>query len=159
MESVREYFLQIVAVCMIAAISCAIVKNPLIARVIRLISGILILLVVIAPLSKVDASKLPTYLDGVLDSDTQMQEAKNHAHLQFQTQVQKATQEHIELIADQFGFNIQAEVTVSDDEVPIPIEVKLIGTPNAQQMLQLSDYIETNVGIPKDQQIWRRVND
>ena len=152
MGAIREYFLQIVAVCMIAAICNSIVKNQLIARVIRLVSGILILLVVIAPLAKVDIASL----SDVFGETTQVD--KDAYHTAFCEQVQAATQEHIERIAQEYGVCVKTEVTVSDDEVPIPVGITIIGSPNVQQFSQLSDYIESQLGIPKEEQVWRRVN-
>jgi len=153
MESLREYFLQIVAVCMIAAICNSIVKNQLIAKVIRLVSGILILLVVIAPLSKVDVSNISDVFGETAQID------REAYHAAFREQVQAATKEHIERIALEYGCSVQAHVEVSDDEVPIPIGVCIVGAPNARQFARLSEYIENQLGIAKEQQVWRRVND
>ncbi len=155
MGEVRQYFLQIVAVCMIAAIGNSIVKNQLIAKVIQLVSGILILLVVIAPLSKVDISAL----SGIIDEQLQTKVDTDQFHAQFQLQVQKATEEHVERIAEEMGIEIRAEVTVSEDEVPVPIGIRLFGETTTAQMLELSEYIEQQLGIPIAQQIWRNGND
>ncbi len=153
MGAVREYFLQIVAVCMIAAICNSIVRDQLIAKVIRLVSGILILLVVIAPLSKVDVSSLSDIFAETpqVDRDTY--------HEAFREQVQSAAQAHVERIALEYGCSVQVQVEVSDDEVPIPIGIRIIGAPSAQQFAQISEYIDSQLGIAKEQQIWRRVND
>ena len=106
----------------------------------------------IAPLSKVDISRLPDRFA----SDTQLDQDAYHEA--FCRQVQKATQTHVEKIALEFGCSVKTQVTVSDDEVPIPVGIVIVGTVNAQQMLELSEYIELQLGIPMQQQKWRTVN-
>ena len=155
MGEIRQYFLQIVAVCMIAAVSNSIVKNQLMAKVLRLVSGILILLVVIAPLAEVDISAFAKSLD----KELQVELDEDQFHKEFQLQVQRATREHVERIANEMGFEIRAEVTVSDDEVPVPIAIRLFGSVTTEQMLELSQYIDKQLGIPIAEQTWRRDND
>ena len=58
MEGIRNYFLAIVAACMLSVLACALLKNSRIQKITRFIAGILILLTVSAPLLRLDLTGL-----------------------------------------------------------------------------------------------------
>ena len=148
-----EYLLSVVSVCVLAMLVTHLFKSSTTANVIRLISGLLILLVVVAPLSGADLSELAELIK---PHDTQMlDDAKENAHERFAAQVAKSTELHIEQIALGFGFEVKASVSVSQDELPKPIRVQIIGTPPPEGMKKLSEYIENNLAVPRDSQTWR----
>lgn len=156
MQSLKNYLLSVVAVCLIAAIASVMVKNPLISKVLRLVSGILVLLVVVSPLLEVDLEQIASQMKDTLSSDTEMlDDVQERSKQQLAKQIQSATETHIEQMAARFGMLIQAKVTVNDDKVPTPIEVEIIGALEAKEMATLSDYIAQNIGISKENQKWR----
>lgn len=156
MGLIRGYLLSVVAVSMIAAIASTMVKTSLISKVLRLICGILVLLVVISPLSKIDLNQLSDRLQAYVSVDTtKMDDTAKRAEELFKHQVQKSTQSHIEQIANKMGMTVTAKVTVKDGPVPTPTEVELIGKFRVDQMNELSDYIAKNIGISYDRQTWR----
>ena len=57
MEGIRNYFLAIVAACMLSVLACALLKNSRIQKITRFIAGILILLTVSAPLLRLDLTR------------------------------------------------------------------------------------------------------
>lgn len=156
MTALRAYLLSIVSVCMLAAIVNAMVRGAVVTRVVKIVSGVLILLVVLRPLIGLDLTELSRRLQDVLGtSQASLADEKDLAHQRFQEQVAAATQTHIEEIAAKLGLSVSARVSVSDDEIPIPQSVTLYATVQPEQMLKLSDYIEEHIGIKKDQQHWR----
>ena len=57
--------------------------------------------------------------------------------------------------AKSLGGTLQAEVTVSDGDYPVPVSVILIGSMPPEDAKTVSEYIETALGIPADRQEWR----
>ncbi len=156
MESLKTYLLSVVAVCLIAAIAGALVKNPLIGKILRLVSGILVLLVVVSPLLEVDLDTIATAMRENFSSDSSMlEDVRESSQRQLAEQIKRATELHIEQTAANMGVLIQAKVRVNDDKIPTPISVEMIGVLEAEELATLSEYIAKNIGIPKERQEWR----
>ena len=153
---IKEYLLSVVAVCMICAVANVMVKNQMFGKVLRLVSGVLILLVVIAPLLKVDLQDISNQMEQMLSGDsTSLADVKKDARVQFAQQVKNATEKHIEQIASRYGMTVQATVTVDDSQIPTPIAVELTGTVDPNTVGEFMDYISQNIGISKENQRWR----
>lgn len=152
MESVRSYLLSIVAVCICAAVAGVFVRTEMMGRTLRLISGVLILLVVLQPLTKVDLEKIAEKLRS---GEVSAENLEFDAQEQLALQVKKSTEDYIEEYASAQGALLQAEVEVSGDTVPTPTKITLTGSVTLEQLSALSDYIETALGIGKNAQIWR----
>lgn len=154
MQSLREYLLFIVAACLIASLASGMVKSALVGRVVRLISGILILLVTISPLVHVDLKDISDTMSKTGDTSA-ISDVQERTKQQFASQIQAATEEHIEKIAEQMGLVVQAKVTLDDAQIPTPIAVELIASLQPEQIVSLAEYIEQNIGISKENQRWR----
>lgn len=152
MDSVRSYLLSIVAVCACAAVAGVFVHTERMARTLRLISGVLILLVVLQPMTKVDLEDIAEKLSG---DSLSAEEIEFDAREQLALQVKKSTEDYIEQYASLQGALLQAEVEVSGDTVPTPTKITLTGSVTLEQLSTLSDYIESALGIGKNAQIWR----
>lgn len=153
--SVRGYLLSIVAACMIAAISGVFIRNHMAAKVLRLISGVLILLVVVSPLLGLRAESLTDLFDSSGYSEFSPEDAKMQSRLLLAEQIRKSSEKHIETIAAELGLTIQARVTVSDGNLPKPVSVEFIGTGTPEQMKKLSDYVSSGLEIPEENQRWK----
>lgn len=152
MDSVRSYLLSIVAVCICAAVAGVFVRTEMMGRTLRLISGVLILLVVLQPLTKVDLEKIAEKLRS---GEVSAENLEFDAQEQLALQVKKSTEAYIEEYASAQGALLRAEVEVSGDTVPTPTKITLTGSVTLEQLSLLSDYIETALGIGKNAQIWR----
>ena len=65
--------------------------------------------------------------------------------------IAERTGAYIEDKADELGLSVRAKVkTEEEDGVPLPVSVTLYGTENAA----LADYIERELGIAKEDQLW-----
>lgn len=151
MDSVRSYLLSVVAVCICAAVAGVFIRSEMMAKTLRLISGVLILLVVLRPVTRVD---LDDIAEGLRDGAS-VEEPEIDVREQLAVQVKKSTEAYIEEYAYAQGALLQAEVEVSDDAVPMPTRITLTGSASLEQLSSLSDYIESALGIGKNAQIWR----
>lgn len=151
MDTVRSYLLSIVAVCMVVAVAGVFVRSEMMARNLRLISGVLILLVVLQPLLKIDWNEIAKTIQGGVSTEN----LEFNVQEQLALQVKKSTEAYIEEYASAQGALLQAEVEVSGDTVPTPTKITLTGSVTLEQLSTLSDYIETALGIGKNAQIWR----
>ena len=156
MEGIRNYLLAVVAVCMISVVADVLISNGSLKKIVRLIGGVLVLLVAIRPLLSLDMQRISEYLEEVNAAyhfDTE--QIKSTQQELMMRQVKQSAEKYIEDEARSLGATLQAEVTVSDGEYPIPFSVILIGTLTPEQTQTVSAYIVTALNIPPERQEWR----
>lgn len=156
MEGIRNYLLSVVAVCMITVIAGVMIQKGSLQKIVRLIGGILVLLVAIRPLLTLDMEKISEYLQELNATYSFDTENIKSTQLELMRERVKASSEaYIEKKAKELGGMLQAEVTLSDGDYPVPVGVTLIGTLAPEQARAVSEYIETALNIPASLQEWR----
>lgn len=156
MEGIRNYLLSVVAVCMITVIAGVMIQKGSLQKIVRLIGGILVLLVAIRPLLTLDMEKISEYLQELNATYSFDTENIKSTQLELMRERVKASSEaYIENKAKELGGMLQAEVTLSDGDYPVPVGVTLIGTLTPEQARAVSEYIETALNIPASLQEWR----
>lgn len=155
MGGIRGYLVSVVSVCMLCVPAGVLVKKESMQKIVRLLSGVLVLLVVLRPLLHIDMEDVSKKLEevcreysfdtGQLKTDTQNQMA---------AYIKEATQTYIEEKAAALGALVKAEVTLSEEEYPVPVGARLTGTVTPEQLGELRKILETELNIPKEQQEW-----
>lgn len=154
MEGIKSYLVAIVAACMLTVVASVLVQKSPLRKIVRLIGGILILLVAVTPLLRLDMSRIVDYLQGSEYSfDTSAVEQTWQSQLS--EHIKQTTETYIENEAGRLGATVQATVTLTEEEYPVPCHAVLIGTVDADQMEALSEYMETSLGIPRTEQEWK----
>ena len=69
--------------------------------------------------------------------------------------IKQTTEAYIENEAARLGATVQAKVTLTKEEYPVPCHAVLIGTVDADQLEALSEYMETSLGIARTEQEWK----
>lgn len=156
MDSVRNYLIAVVAVCMISVLAAALVHNSPLNKIVRFVSGILILLVAASPLLTLDtdllAEKMEKYLGGRSFRTDEIQE---NTRQQLALHIKETTETYIENKAAELGAAIQAEVTLDNGEYPTPNGATIIGTLTPTQRTALAAYLTDSLAIPAEQQEWK----
>lgn len=140
---------------MIAAIGRVFVKNQMISKVLRLISGILILLVAVSPLLKLKSKDISSIFDEIGTEQFSPEEAEKCAREALAAQVRKSTEQQIETVAEKFGCDVKAHVEVSSEKIPQLLSVEIVGTAAPENMEELSEYLTQILGVPPGDQVWR----
>ena len=156
MDGIRSYLISVVAVCMITVIAGVLVRESALKKIVRLIGGMLILLVAIRPLLSLDMKAIGEYIENInstyqFDTD----KIKRTQQELMREQVKQSSETYIEKQAKSLGGTLQAQVTLSDEDYPVPVSVVLIGSMKPEDAKAVSEYIETALGIPADRQEWR----
>ena len=68
--------------------------------------------------------------------------------------VQEHTEAYIVDKATALHASLSAQVTVSDDEIPIPVAVRLTGAVSPNVRRQMEDFIQEELGITRENQKW-----
>ena len=154
MEGIKGYLVAIVAACMLTVVASVLVQKSPLRKIVRLIGGILILLVAVTPLLRLDMSQIVEYLQGSEYSfDTSAVEQTWQSQLS--EHIKQTTETYIEQEAARLGATVQAKVTLTEEEYPVPYHAILIGSVNTGQMNALTAYMETCLGIARTEQEWR----
>lgn len=156
METVRSYLISLVAVCMLAVLASVLVHGSPIHKFVRFIGGILVLLVAVSPLLSVDTEKLSERLKEICEANSFNTSAvAENRYSVLSEHIKQTTETYIENKAAELGAAIQAEVTLTNDEYPVPDKVKIIGTLTAEQISSLAAYLTDSLGIAPEHQEWK----
>lgn len=157
MQSVRSYILSIVASSIICAcVQTLIGRKGASAKLIRMLCGIYMTIVFISPLQHFDFSIYTDYFAGIMHevNDT-VSEGQNLAQQKRKEIIIQQTQSYILDKASSFGVDVEVDVNVSDDATQAPNAVTIKGAVSPYVKKMLTNYIEDQIGIPKEAQTWK----
>jgi len=156
MESIGKYIISIVcaaAVC--ASITSLVSKNKATSGIIRMISGIFLTIVVIAPVLKIKFDDIELYISAVnAEADAVASEGADAANTQAASIIKEELESYILEKAAAMDLTITVQITMTDDFPPLPYSAKLSGSVSPYNKQILSDYISDELGIPEERQIW-----
>lgn len=152
----KVYIFRIITAGVICAITVALFqKNEAIGKLVKMISGIFMLITILLPLSKIDANII-TYIDPVIhsDADVYTQSGCSQAQESLRSIITERCQTYIVEKASSMGVSVDVEVSLNDDTYPSPCAVRILGAVSPYTKQQLQTIISQDLGIPKEQQIW-----
>ncbi len=152
----KSYILSIVIAAMIcAATNILLPPKSSAGQIVKLLSGILLLLTVISPLTNISFQYISDYLQGISTSaDCFVEEGQATAQEEINKIIKGKTEAYILDKAKQMGLQIAVEVALDEDNHSIPSVVKVTGSLSPYSKEILSGYIENTLGIAKEKQIW-----
>ena len=156
MDSVRSYLLSVTT----AAIICGIImgifgKKGTIGVVVKLLCGMFLAVTVISPVLELNLNELDLYLSDLQTvSDSAVQTGVHSARESLCLGIKEQTEAYILDKALGWNTDLEVEIVLSDEALPIPIEVRLYGDVSPYTRNFLTRMIESDLGIPREAQIW-----
>ena len=156
MESIREYLLSITA----AALLCAIVSSLTgekgsQAGTVKLICGLFLCITVIRPVAQLHISDYADFTRDILEQgESATQEGEDYSRQALRRIIQAEAEAYIMDKASDYSAKLQANVTLSDTDPPVPESCVLTGSVSPYVRQQLKKILETDLGIPEENQIW-----
>lgn len=156
MEAVRQYLMSVIAAAVICAIVRALTQNKgASSEIIKLICGVFIAITLISPWNKISISGIVNYIeDFSLDAENITSAASESAREEQNKIIKAQTEAYIQDKALSMGVQLQADITVSNLSPGLPQRVEITANASPYQRQQITGWIETDLGIPEDQQIW-----
>lgn len=157
MEAVRQYLLSITA----AAIICSIVnriigKNGTYGAIVKLISGLFLVITVISPFTNLQITDLTAYMAGLsVDADSAVLDGQQTAKDAVSEIIKAEAEAYILDKAASLELCVEAEVMVSDTDIPQPCAVTLKGSASPYARQRLQQLIANDLGIPEENQAWK----
>lgn len=153
-EVIRSWLLAVTGVSMMIAIAENLVSEGIHKKIITLAGGLALVLVTLAPVMKFDEKALMKEVDRFEAAvHDESEELKLRKDFLYESIIAERTQAYILDKANELGMHCQIMVSVAwNEELPIPCSVVVKGSWNQDQYLVLSEFIETDLGIPRTMQ-------
>ena len=156
MGEIRNYLLSIVCVSLICGIAVTVVgKNESFGKVIKLLAGLIMAVVVIAPWTTIQINDISLYFESLeLDAKDAVNDGIAYADEQKQAFIKEKAEAYIWDKAASLGAELEINVELSDEGFPKPIQVSLSGMISPYNKSILVKDISQNLGIPEEEQHW-----
>ena len=156
MGEIRGYLISVTAAAILCAVASTLLgKKGTIGTIGKLLCGIFLAITVVSPLTRVQLrSGYELWDDLSADAAAAVASGEAAAYDELRAGIKARTEAYILDKAAFYAAELSVEVTLSDEDPPIPCAVRLTGSvsPYAKQRLQQD--ISEELGIPKEAQIW-----
>ena len=156
MDGIRKYLLGVIC----AAVICSVVntlagKKTAHGAIIRLISGLFMAITLISPLVNIKLTDYADYFNNFsIDADAAVASGAASATEELRSIIKSQTEAYILDKADSMDAVLDVEVTLNDDDPPVPCGVRITGSISPYSKEILSSFIANDLSIAKEDQIW-----
>ena len=153
MESWKSYLFSLVVCAFICGILSQIISDGKRKELLRLISGTVLAIVLLQPLSGINLEQLlQVPFQNLNAADTYIAEGEQIASEAQERIIEDICEAYILDKAKALGANIMVEISLDHDRIPVFAE--MYGAAEADVQLQLQEILTTDLGIPKENQKW-----
>ena len=155
MGFVGAYLVKVTAAALICGLVKALLPDGALATALRMTTGILMLLALISPWMdemRFDFADWPG--DFRLEAETAVHEGAAAAADTLRESISKELTAYIQEKARTLGAELTVELTLTEGSLPIPQHVLLRGQISPYGKSVLSEYLQRELGIEKEEQIW-----
>ena len=157
MDSVKNYIVMIVAVCL----CCGIIKKlagetgPH-STIINALCGVTLAVTVISAIITIDFRSFENVLDDIqFQSTTYVQTGVADTNNELREIISSKVCAYVLEKASSYDCSISSvQVTLSDDSLPVPNSIVIIGTFSPYVKNHLAEIFESNLGVSKESQQW-----
>lgn len=151
--AIKEYLISVTAASVVCGIIRSIAgKKGSIASSVKMLSGVFMVIVMIAPIVDLRVDNIRLYTDGLTSEVQSAANVGQSAALEeMESIIISQTQAYILDKAAEMKADLDVSVFLCDC---VPCEVQIIGAASPHVKAQLSKFIEDNLGISAEDQIW-----
>ncbi len=156
MEELGRYIMGVTAAALLCSLGVSLAgsRGP-VAGVLRLLTGVIMACVIIEPLGELVTGNLETYFYDLGDGASSLAaEGTQTAADALSLRIKDRTEAYILDMAAELDADLEVEVILSREELPVPVAVILTGqvSPYARQVL--SGRLEQELGLKGESQQW-----
>lgn len=157
MRWLSEYLLSVTAAAIICMVAKSLVRsNSAAGQMIRIVTGVILIISIISPLHSVRFHSLQGYLEEFKASaDDYVSAGAVSAQTAMNEIIIEETTAYILNAAKKHGVSLEVSVVLSDTSVPQVEKVILYGTVSPYQKSLLRSYIYENLGLTEEQVVWK----
>ena len=156
MERIGSYLISVVAAALLTGIiSTFLDAKKSYTAVIKAILGLFMTLTVLSPIAQIKLNDLEDYFKSItLESSLASEAGENDARVARREIIKSRCETYILDKAASLGLELSVSVTLSEDDMPVPTAIQITGNCSPYYKRVLSNYIEENLDIEEDKQIW-----
>lgn len=155
MEGLRQYILSVVAAALVCSLISSIMSQGKAKEWLRLLCAVVMTLVILGPLVKIDGVSLGDFLERWEgDAAFYTNQGEQMALEAVQQSIKEQTEAYILDKAGTLGLSVQAEVTLSQSDPPVPVSADLKGEVSPYGKSRLEAILESELGIAKENLTW-----
>lgn len=154
MEGIREYFLHVITGAMICSLVMSLPRTGSAGELIRLLCGVFMAVTILAPMKNMDLQLTESILPDLQQAKAQAAEGKNMAREAREDIIKSSLEAYVLDKAAQLGEDIAVEITLSQEELPVPEEAELRGHVSLDSREKLKQILRDDLGIGEEDQHW-----
>ena len=156
MSLIGQYILSVIACGLICSVVLSFfAKNNITAGVLRMVCGLLMVTTILSGFLRIDFSGLYNPFNDVLDdAEFYSQSGSIAAEKATGDIIKENITSYISAKAAALGMEPEIDITMQEDDpcYPDTVTISVVASPYSKQ--QLKYYIEKEIGIPEERQIW-----
>lgn len=155
MESLKSYIMELVIVAITCGIVCGIVKEGSAQKVLKLVCGIFLTVTMLRPLAGATLDHLMDIPESFTDDAARAVSSGESLARNSEAEIIKQKCEaYILDKASELDLSLAVDITLSEEDPPVPIAVRICGNITPYNKLLLEELILQNLGITKENQLW-----
>ncbi len=155
LNTLESYFTSLVAVALLSAVVSCFFKEGLQKQILLCMGGILLLLIILRPITKLRPEVLEELLGNFTDERTLHKDYETLYAEKYAQQVKQSTEHFVSQKAQELGAWVNVRVELTQEEFPVPEKIEIYGSLTGDQLAQLKRYVTDSIGIPVENQTWR----
>lgn len=156
MQQLKEYVISVVAAAVIVGIITGLLhKKDMSAILIRMIGGLFLAFTVIRPVVAMDIADIGSYIAAFSESGADaVQEGEKLADDAYRMYIKSKTEAYILDKAAAFGGQLEVEVTLDEEDIPVPVSIRIEGNVSPYAKASLREMMVHDLGILEENQLW-----
>lgn len=156
MDAIREYLIGVVAAALLCGIISTLVGTKgTVGVAMKLVSGLLMLLAVVRPWTSITFDDLFGWADDIrADGSAIVFSGESMADETYRASIKQQLKAYIVDEAKALGCELTVEVILSDDDIPVPKQVRLAGEISPYARQTLTNLMVQQLGIDREDLIW-----
>ena len=152
MPETREYIISICATALICSLITPFLKKRPVGG---MLPGLLLILTVLQPLLRIPLPSMDHLTEQYrYDAQRAVAVGEENSHLTISEIIKSKTAAYILQKADTLGLQLSVDVALTEDVIPIPQSVSIVGAAAPYAKKQLQELIQRDLGIAKENQVW-----
>ena len=156
MEDIKAYLLGIVGAAVVCGIATRLIDDKgTQGAMIKLIAGLFLAFTVIRPIANIQLDGLTDFADVYTDAGAAaVAEGERMTTDAIRASIKARSEAYILDKAAELALSVEVEVTLSNDEIPLLVSVRVSGKASNYAKSRLQAIITQDLGINKEHQVW-----
>ena len=156
MDSIKNYLLSVIGAALISGIACSVIgKKGAVGSLVKLLTGLFLVITVIAPWTKIRIDDLSSFYSGFsVEASNIAAEGEALANQELAAIIKSQVEAYILDKASALNLDLEIEVKMSATQPPIPESITLKGAASPFGKQYLENILCNDIGIAKENQLW-----